>query len=90
MKNSNKVYWTQKNGVEIDIDAMDIQHLRNTLKMIVRNTKRKIEEVQEELERNNQNRNKELCSIGKRLQDEAISQMGPDDDFPYFTVGKGW
>lgn len=37
---SNKVYWTQRNGVEIDIDKMDIQHLRNTLKMIVRNTNR--------------------------------------------------
>lgn len=33
----SKVYWTMKNGQKIDIDEMDINHLRNTLKMIVRN-----------------------------------------------------
>ena len=33
----NKVYWTMKNGEKIDIDEMDISHLRNTLKLIVRN-----------------------------------------------------
>lgn len=32
-----KTYWKQKNGKLIDIDTMDIKHLRNTLKMIVRN-----------------------------------------------------
>jgi hypothetical protein len=31
------VYWTMKNGQKIDVDTMDIQHLRNTLKMIIRN-----------------------------------------------------
>ena len=31
------VYWTMQNGQKIDIDTMDINHLRNTLKMIVRN-----------------------------------------------------
>lgn len=34
---SGKVYWTMKNGQKIDVDEMDINHLRNTLKMIVRN-----------------------------------------------------
>ncbi len=33
----NKVYWTMKNGEKIDIDEMDINHLRNALKLIVRN-----------------------------------------------------
>ena len=33
----DKVYWTQRDGSKIDVDAMDIQHLRNTLKMIIRN-----------------------------------------------------
>ena len=32
-----KVYWTMKNGQQIDVDKMDINHLRNTLKMIMRN-----------------------------------------------------
>ena len=32
-----KYYWTMKNGKKIDIDLMDENHLRNTLKMILRN-----------------------------------------------------
>jgi hypothetical protein len=34
---AEKVYWTMKNGQKIDVDTMDINHLRNTLKMIIRN-----------------------------------------------------
>ena len=30
-------YWIMKNGQKINVDDMDIQHLRNTLKMILRN-----------------------------------------------------
>lgn len=33
---ANKVYWTTKDGSSIDIDEMSIEHLRNVLKMIVR------------------------------------------------------
>lgn len=39
----NKVYWITKTGVEIDIDEMTTNHLRNTLKMIVRAKNSKIE-----------------------------------------------
>lgn len=35
-----KLYWTMKNGQKIDIDEMDLNHLRNTLKMLVRNSQR--------------------------------------------------
>jgi len=38
---SGKVYWTMKNGQKIDVDKMDINHLRNTLKMIIRNVEAK-------------------------------------------------
>ena len=34
---TNKVFWTTKAGDKIDIDKMDVDHLRNALKMIVRN-----------------------------------------------------
>lgn len=34
---STKVYWTTKDGNKIDIDQMSENHLRNALKMIVRN-----------------------------------------------------
>lgn len=30
------VYWTMKNGQKINVDDMDINHLRNTLKMLIR------------------------------------------------------
>ena len=35
-----KVYWKQLNGQLISVDEMDINHLRNTLKMIIRNSKK--------------------------------------------------
>ena len=34
---NNIVYWKQRNGVLISVDDMDINHLRNTLKMIITN-----------------------------------------------------
>lgn len=34
----NEVYWKQRNGVLISIDDMDVNHLRNVLKMIVNNS----------------------------------------------------
>ena len=30
------IYWTTKDGIKIDVDKMDLTHLRNTLKMIIR------------------------------------------------------
>jgi hypothetical protein len=73
---SNTVYWTQSNGVKIDIDTMDIQHLRNTLKMIVRNSNKVT--VRSKRIPSSQ------CNITKRFEDEAINLMGPDDDYPIF------
>ena len=35
--NKKDYYWTMKNGQKINVDDMDVQHLRNTLKMILRN-----------------------------------------------------
>ena len=34
------VYWTMKDGNKISIDDMDINHLRNSLKMVVRGLER--------------------------------------------------
>lgn len=33
------IYWTTKNGTKINIDEMSIDHLKNALKMIVRQNK---------------------------------------------------
>lgn len=38
------VYWTMKNGEKISVDDMDINHLRNTLKMIIRNRQKRLDE----------------------------------------------
>lgn len=38
--NNRPVYWTMRNGEQISVDDMDINHLRNTLKMIIRNSQR--------------------------------------------------
>jgi hypothetical protein len=37
MSKTDKIYWTMRNGEKIDVDEMTIEHLRNTLKMIIRN-----------------------------------------------------
>ena len=41
VNNQNPVYWTMRDGQKIDIDEMSLSHLRNTLKMIVRNNERR-------------------------------------------------
>ena len=34
---NNPVFWKQANGKLVSVDEMDINHLRNVLKMIIRN-----------------------------------------------------
>jgi hypothetical protein len=44
--NKEIVYWKQKDGTFIDIMSMDVNHLRNVLKMIVKNSnKHKIQKT---------------------------------------------
>jgi hypothetical protein len=40
------VYWKQRNGVLISIDDMDVNHLRNVLKMLVNNSNKRQEKKQ--------------------------------------------
>lgn len=35
--NDRKYYWAMKNGKKVDVDDMTEDHLRNVLKMIIRN-----------------------------------------------------
>jgi len=37
----NKTYWTTEDGKMINVDDMDCQHLRNTLKMIINKNQKK-------------------------------------------------
>ena len=41
MKTNNKVYWTIRSGKKIDVDKMSLNHLRNALKMMIRNENHK-------------------------------------------------
>ena len=36
------VFWKMRNGKLIDVDLMDVNHLRNVLKMIINNRKKAI------------------------------------------------
>ena len=42
---ANLTYWKMRNGELISIDNMDINHLRNTLKMIVNNSNKHRKQV---------------------------------------------
>ena len=42
---NNPTYWKMRNGELISIDDMDINHLRNTLKMIVKNSNKHKKQV---------------------------------------------
>ena len=41
MMNKQKYYWTTKDGRTMNVDEMTTEHLRNTLKMIIRNSLKK-------------------------------------------------
>ena len=43
----DKVYWTQRDGTTINVDQMTLTHLRNTLKMIIRNNQARIAKANE-------------------------------------------
>lgn len=43
MKDNSPVYWKMRNGKMIDVDLMDVNHLRNVLKMILRNREKAIQ-----------------------------------------------
>lgn len=40
--NNKPVFWKQANGVLISVDNMDINHLKNVLKMILSTTTKKV------------------------------------------------
>lgn len=68
----DKVYWTMKNGQQIDVDDMTESHLRNTLKMIIR--------------KSNKRKAKEKTGIDLAFSEEEIealydSKYGHDDNY---------
>lgn len=68
---NRKYYWTTASGHQVDVDQMDINHLRNVLKMIIRNTESQPPVV------------KSLGGIESNFLEEAIREieMSEDGDF---------
>lgn len=60
----NPTYWKMRNGESISIDDMDLNHLRNVLKMIVRNS--------------NKSKVTRLDNIEQSFNEEAINQIEND------------
>lgn len=46
MSSNQPIYWKMRNGKSIDIMSMDLNHLRNTLKMIVKNSNKHKKQVE--------------------------------------------
>ena len=45
MKDNQSVYWKMRNGRLISVDNMDINHLRNVLKMIICNRDKALQQL---------------------------------------------
>ena len=75
MKNTNQVFWTMKDGTQIDVDTMDLNHLRNTLKMIIRNIEAKKEKQLVHLH----------GEIAQQMYDQMIEEeFSSDSDYEIF------
>ena len=66
--NTDIVYWHMKNGQKISVDDMDINHLRNTLKLIIRRAQKPV---------------KIKSRINESAEQFNLSQGGEDNDEPY-------
>ena len=70
---SNKVYWKQRNGELIDIDDMDINHLRNTLKLVLRNRETVIKRIVE-------SKSKRKFKLHGDMANESLESHLSDED----------
>ena len=60
------VYWTMRDGSKISVDDMDVNHLRNVLKMILRNIEQKKTVKRTEVKLNGE--------IAQSMIDDAMEQ----------------
>ena len=70
----NEVYWTMRNGQKISVDDMDEQHVRNSLKMVLR----KLEKAKAEL-MNKPVKSREVTLNGDMAQ--QWNDMNEDADY---------
>ncbi len=67
--NNKDYYWITKDGQKINVDEMSISHLRNTLKMIIRN----IEAVEKK------NKSKFKFELHGDIAQDHIAQMEDEE-----------
>lgn len=78
----DNVYWTTANGSKIKVDDMDITHLRNTLKMIIKNNQRVVvaPKVKHKFELNG---DIAQMSIDQEIDDEIFEECADDETYNY-------
>jgi hypothetical protein len=68
-----KVFWTMRNGEKIDIDEMDVYHLRNSLKLVARAIENQKKTNQKQI------KNKSIGNIENNFREQLIQEDYFDD-----------
>ena len=78
-----KYYWTMANGQQIDVDHMDINHLRNTLKMILRNVEAKRALIAEKAKQESKKKNDIQLNgdMAQQFHETYFANQQDADDF---------
>lgn len=69
-----KVYWKMRNGNLISVDDMDEEHLRNTLKLVLRNRETVIKRIVE-------SKNKRKFKLQGDMANEFNSSQYENDEY---------
>lgn len=76
-----KIYWKQKNGVDINVDDMSEQHAKNALKFMLRNIETaRIEAKKEFTKLTGFKLNGDMAN---EFNDQQMSDFEEDTDYPY-------
>ena len=75
---ANPTYWKMRNGKSISIDDMDLNHLRNTLKMIVNNSNKHKDNLEKEAYWKKQN--EKVFLNGDMANEFNESHLSDEDD----------
>lgn len=69
------IYWTTRDGSKIDVDAMSTGHLRNVLKMIIRQNPPQINKTD---------------NIGMAFSDEEIKHITEKSEYEIMNQNNYW
>ena len=80
----NTVFWKMRNGELISVDEMDINHLRNVLKMIIRNNQ-KVQATRKLMEISPEKSFEEIKLNGDMANEFHESYLSDEDDDRFET-----